>query len=239
MLLSETEIRVLGVLMEKSLTQAGSYPLTLNAITLGANQLQNRDPVLNLNEHEVSAAIRTLQHKKLVAQAPPSAGARSNRFEHKVVEVMHWDRRDQAILAELMLRGRQTPGELRSRASRMTPFADVESVMVTLQGLRSRETPFVEELAREPGRSANRFRHLLSAEVEDIPQPAREKQGRSTPADSTDVESPAPSGESKIINTLTSRVEALESQIRSLARAVQELQAANPPGTERRPHDGP
>ncbi|MEK6676942.1 MAG: DUF480 domain-containing protein [Planctomycetota bacterium] len=162
--LQEIEIRILGVLIEKALSQSGSYPLTLNSLVAGANQLQNRDPVLQLREYDISAALRTLQHKHLVVQAPPSAGARSNRFEHKALDVFKWDRREQAVMAELMLRGRQTAGELRTHASRMTPFQDVDSVMVTLQGLMTPEHRFVAELPREPGKSTNRFRHLFCQE---------------------------------------------------------------------------
>jgi len=168
--LNDHELRVLGVLLEKSLTQPDNYPLTLNAIVLGANQKQNRDPVLELTESEVAAALHSLETRQLVQYASTSPGARANRFKHNVVETLHWDRREQAVMAELMLRGRQTPGELRARASRMTPFADLESVAATLAALGSGDPPFVEELPREPGRSANRFRHLLSAT--DAPAPA-------------------------------------------------------------------
>src|SRR3972149_41663 len=98
--------------------------MTVNAITLGANQLQNREPVVSYGESEVSAALRNLIHKDLAVQSPPSSGARAVRFEHRAVEHFHWDRRDQAVLAELMLRGRQTAGELRTHASRMTPLPD-------------------------------------------------------------------------------------------------------------------
>lgn len=160
--LSDVEQRVLGVLIEKSLTQPAGYPMTINALVLGANQKQNRDPVTSYSEADVSRALHDLSLKQLAKQAPPGPGARANRFEHTVVETCHWDRRDQAILAELMLRGRQTPGELRGRASRMTSFPDLPSVMTTLEGLARRDPPLVEELPREPGRSANRFRHLLS-----------------------------------------------------------------------------
>lgn len=159
--LDEIEIRVLGVLIEKSLTQAGTYPLTMNAIVLGANQKQNRDPVLELAESDVARALTRLQQKRLVKQAPPSAGARSNRFEHSCVDAFQWDRRQQAIMAEFFLRGRQTPGELRTHASRMTPFPDLEAIGNTLRELASSSPPFVEELSREPGRSANRWRQLL------------------------------------------------------------------------------
>jgi uncharacterized protein len=161
MILNDIEQRVLGVLIEKSLTQPDAYPLTFNSLLLGANQKQNRDPVREFTEREISEGLRSLELKQLVTQAPPALGARSVRFKHHVVEKFQWDRREQAIMAELMLRGRQTAGELRTHAGRMTPFADLEAVGITLNALRNREARFIEELAREPGRSANRFRHLL------------------------------------------------------------------------------
>lgn len=162
MQLNDIELRVLGVLLEKALTQPGSYPLTLNAIQLGANQKQNRDPVVDYSESDISRAVHSLQLRKLVKQAAPAPGARANRFAHNIVEVLHWDRREQAVMAELIMRGRQTAGELRTHAGRMTPFPDIEGVTATLRGLAQGEHRYVEELAREPGRSANRFRHLLS-----------------------------------------------------------------------------
>jgi uncharacterized protein YceH (UPF0502 family) len=161
MILNDIEQRVLGVLIEKSLTQPDAYPLTFNSLLLGANQKQNRDPVREFTEREISEGLRALELKQLATQAPAAFGARSVRFKHHVVEKFQWDRREQAVMAELMLRGRQTAGELRTHAGRMTPFADLEAVGVTLNALRNREHPVIEELAREPGRSANRFRHLL------------------------------------------------------------------------------
>jgi len=162
--LNDVELRVLGVLIEKSLSQPGSYPMTVNSVLLGANQKQNRDPVVEFTVADVTRTLYTLQQKQIVKQAPPSPSARANRFEHNVVERFHWDRREQAVLAELMMRGRQTPGELRTRASRMTPFQDLPAVIVVLEALARYETPFVKELPREPGRSANRWRHLLGME---------------------------------------------------------------------------
>lgn len=159
--LSDIEQRIIGVLIEKALTQPGSYPLTINAIVLGANQKQNRDPVVEYAESDIARAVHTLQVKGLVKQAPPSAGARANRFQHQVVDVFHWDRREQAVMAELLLRGKQTAGELRTRAERMTPLPDLEAVNQVLRALAATEKPFVEELSREPGRSANRWRHFL------------------------------------------------------------------------------
>ncbi len=160
--LNDIEQRVLGVLLEKSLAHPGSYPLTLNAVLLGANQKQNRDPVVEYAESDVSRALHSLQLKGLVKQAAPAMGARANRFQHHVVEALHWDQREQAVMAELLLRGRQTPGELRTHASRMTPLQDMDSVSAILKGLAAVDPPFVVELPREPGRSANRWQHRLS-----------------------------------------------------------------------------
>lgn len=162
--LGEVEIRVLGVLIEKALTSPSAYPMTVNSIVLGANQLQNREPVVGYSESEVSHALRNMEHKGLVAQAATTMGARSVRFEHRVLEKFGWDRREQAVMTELMLRGRQTAGELRTRASRMTSLPELQAVVGLLEALKNHGPPFVAELPREPGRSANRFRHLLSPE---------------------------------------------------------------------------
>jgi uncharacterized protein YceH (UPF0502 family) len=219
--LSENETRVLGVLIEKSLTQPTSYPLTLNAIVLGANQLQNRDPVIQLSDADASAAIRTLSHKKLVEQAPPSPGARANRFRHRVGEEFRWDRRQQAIMAELMLRGRQTAGELRGRASRMTTFQDVDSVMVTLGELMSGDTKFVEEMPREPGRSANRFRQRLSPDAMDSTTVQEAAIEPSAPRQSPDP--PHGSGEAPSAgSSWAERLSALERRVEFLERIVNE-----------------
>lgn len=170
--LNDIELRVLGVLMEKALTTPDAYPLTINSLVGGANQKQNRDPIMSLTDGDVSRTLQTLTHKDLAHQAPPEPGARSNRFQHSVVETFHWDKRGQAIMTELLLRGRQTGGELRSRASRMCSFADVPAVLNTLAELAQADPPFVEELPREPGRSANRWRHLLAEEEEQMPAEA-------------------------------------------------------------------
>lgn len=209
--LNEIEQRVLGVLMEKSLTQPDAYPLTFNSLLLGANQKQNRDPVREFTEREISEALRTLELKQLVAQAPPALGARSVRFKHHVVERFHWDRREQAIMAELMLRGRQTPGELRTHAGRITPFADLEAVGVTLNALRSHETPFVQELAREPGRSANRFRHLLGP-AHSAPFPVASQETATVSAAPTPPCEPEPGNLAARVVKLEEAVARLEAQ---------------------------
>ena len=210
--LSEAELRVLGVMIEKSLAHPASYPLTANAITQGCNQKQNRDPIVAYTEAEVLHTLRRLEAKGLSRQASPAPGARVYRFEHCVVEQFHWDRREQAVMAELILRGRQTAGELRARASRMTAFDDLPAVGATLHALMGHDPPFAEELPREPGRPANRFRHLLSAEERSIEPPAAETQPAGSVQASDDTTA-----------SLRERVAKLEAQVANLTRIVDEL----------------
>lgn len=220
--LETDELRVLGVLIEKSLTQPGSYPMTMNAIVSGANQKQNREPVFDLSEGEVAKALHGLEQKRLVAQAPPAAGARVNRFGHQVVERVGWDRREQAVMAELMLRGSQTPGELRTRGSRMTSIPDMAAVMSILQDLSSSERPFVVELPREPGRSATRFQHLLAA---DSP---REEAGADTERQMDTAERNARADDV----ALSQRVAALEERLSRLEVRIAQLEGEHPPGID-------
>lgn len=216
--LDDAEQRILGVLMEKSLSHAGSYPLTLNMIVLGANQKQNREPVVEYPERELARALHALQLKNLVGPAPSAIGARANRFEHRVVERLGWDRREQAIMAELLLRGHQTIGELRTRASRMTAFADLASVMVTLDVLAGGDVAYVEELEREPGRSTTRFRHLVgSAEpsgVSDAPE---------APGVESVEEAVVPAVPLAPVEPLAERVASLERRVDELAEELAAL----------------
>lgn len=221
-ILHDAELRVLGVLIEKSLTQPGSYPMTMNAIVSGANQKQNREPVLELREGEIAKALHSLELKRLVAQAPPAVGARVNRFGHRAIERVRWDRREQAVMAELMLRGSQTPGELRTRGGRMTSIPDMAAVMSILQDLSSSERPFVVELPREPGRSANRFRHLLAA---DSP---REEAATDTESRSDTAEPDTPADDVG----LSQRVAALEQRLYGLEERFARLDGKHPPGID-------
>lgn len=215
--LNDIELRVLGVLMEKALTTPDAYPLTINSLVAGANQKQNRDPIMSLTDGDVSRTLQTLTHRGLAHQAPPEPGARANRFQHTVVEAFHWDKRGQAIMTELLLRGRQTGGELRTRASRMCSFADVPAVLNTLAELAQVDPQFVEELPREPGRSANRWRHLLSAEAEPTTAEATAAPSVSAgvtaapPAASTTTPATATAGDD-----LTARLASLERRVAAL-----------------------
>ncbi len=166
--LSEIETRVLGSLVEKELTTPEYYPLSLNALVNACNQKSNRDPVINLDEEAVREALRTLD-KKGLAGAADNMVSRVSKYEHRLQEAYNFTRHEIAILAELLLRGPQTPGELRSRADRMHKFDDLGIVQSTLQRLMKREPPLVKVLPRQPGTKEARYAHLLSGDVEVSP----------------------------------------------------------------------
>jgi uncharacterized protein YceH (UPF0502 family) len=162
-LLNDTEARVLGSLIEKEVTTPDYYPLSLNALVNACNQKSNRDPVMNLDETAVRQALRTLENKKLAGPADNFV-SRVGKYEHRLSEVFNLTRHETAILCELLLRGPQTPGELRSRAERMHPFDDLGVVHSTLQRLMQRDPPVVKLLPRQPGTKEARFAHLLSGD---------------------------------------------------------------------------
>src|SRR6201984_1314483 len=140
--LSETEVRVLGALIEKDITTPDYYPLSLNALVNACNQKNNRDPVMALNDAVVRAALESLQRQRL---AGPASGAdgRVTKYEHRLQEVFNFDRREIAILCVLLLPGPQTPGELRGRTERMYRFEQLEDVHAAIDRLSQREPPLV------------------------------------------------------------------------------------------------
>jgi uncharacterized protein len=164
-ILSAVETRVLGSLVEKELTTPDYYPLSLNALLNACNQKSNRDPVMNLNENAVNQALRSLDKEGLAGRAD-GMDNRVTKFEHRLQEAFNFDRREIAILCELLLRGPQTPGELRGRADRMHPFDDLGQVQSTLQRLAQREPPLVKMLPRQPGTKESRYAHLMSGDVQ-------------------------------------------------------------------------
>ena len=163
--LNEVEARALGALLEKEITTPDYYPLSLNALINACNQKSNRDPVMNLDESAVRNALMAL-HDNLLARSVSAADSRVTKYEHRLQEAFNFDRREAAIFCELLLRGAQTPGELRSRAERMHHFDDLSEVQSALQRLMSREPPLVKVLARQPGTKESRFIHLLSGDAE-------------------------------------------------------------------------
>jgi uncharacterized protein YceH (UPF0502 family) len=179
--LTAIEARVLGALIEKELTTPEYYPLSLNALVNACNQKSNRDPVMSLNDDAVSDALRSLDKQGLAGRAD-CMDNRVTKFEHRLQEAFNFDRRETAILCELLLRGPQTPGELRGRASRMHPFEDLGQVQATLQRLMQREPPIVKVLPRQPGTKESRYAHLLSGDVA-VSAPAQEPEPPAVAAD--------------------------------------------------------
>lgn len=169
--LKPIELRVLGVLIEKSMTNPDTYPITLNALTLGCNQKTNREPVMNVTEGEVAAALHELQNWRLASLGDTQRGARSNRFQHDVEKRFGWNAAQRAIMAELMLRGPQTLGELRARASRMAPLGDGPFLSELLKELQTCDPPMAVELSRLPGQSTTRWAQLLGGRIESAELP--------------------------------------------------------------------
>ena len=159
-LLDDIEARVVGCLVEKDLATPEYYPLTLNALTNACNQKSNRDPVMLFEETDVIRALDSLRKKQMAHQS--AEGVRAAKYCHNLEAVLNLDPEDLAILAELLLRGPQTVGELRNRAERMCPVGDLQAVEELLQNLMEREEPLVMRLPRQPGRKEHRFTHLLS-----------------------------------------------------------------------------
>jgi len=187
--LSQLETRVLGVLVEKEKTVPDTYPLSLNALVSGCNQKNNRNPVLNATESEVQRVIDDLRRHALVIE---SSGARVTRFAHNVGRVLKVPDQAVALLASLMLRGPQTPGELRGNAERLHPFADVSSVEAFLVELAERSEerggPLVVRLQRASGEREARWAHLLSGPVAVTPAPASAERGEGLEARVTQLE---------------------------------------------------
>src|SRR3954451_9431404 len=180
-ILTEIEARVLGSLVEKDITTPDYYPLSLNALFNACNQKNNREPVMTLDEIAVRAALTTLQEKRM---AGPASGAdsRVTKYEHRLQEVFNFDRREIAIVCVLLLRGLQTPGELRGRSERMYRFETLDDVQSTLQRLADRQPPLIAVLPRQPGTKESRYMHLFSGGA----PPAREITLTSRPENSED-----------------------------------------------------
>jgi uncharacterized protein YceH (UPF0502 family) len=162
--LTESEARVLGALIEKEITTPDYYPLSLNALVNACNQKNNRDPVMSIDDNAVRQALHGLQEKRL---AGPAGGAdsRVTKYEHRIQEVFNFTRAETAVIDVLLLRGPQTPGELRGRTERMHRFEELSDVQATLQRLIERDPSLVKMLPRQPGTKESRYAHLLCGEV--------------------------------------------------------------------------
>jgi uncharacterized protein len=212
-ILTQTEIRVLGSLVEKDITTPDYYPLSLNALVNACNQKNNREPVTSLTEDEVRHALSTLQEKRL---AGPASGAdsRVTKYEHRLQEVFNFTRGETAVLCVLLLRGPQTPGELRGRTERMFHFETLDDVQSTLQRLIQREPPLVRMLARQPGTKENRYMHLLGGDVAGAELHA-----------ATHITDHVDAGDSSVMaGQNKDRLANLENEVAELKSAISELQ---------------
>jgi len=203
--LNPVEARVLGSLVEKDITTPDYYPLSLNALVNACNQKNNRDPVTSYDEETVRLALRNLSDKRLAGSAS-SADSRVTKYEHRLQEVFNFSRPETAIICVLLLRGPQTPGELRGRTERMHRFEHLDDVLSGLQQLMRRDPPLVKPLGRRPGTKEIRYTHLLSGDVEAWEPPA---DAASAGAGSADAD----------------RILHLEEQVAALQKEVAELKS--------------
>jgi uncharacterized protein YceH (UPF0502 family) len=172
--LSPLEARVIGCLIEKQITTADQYPLSLNALVNACNQKSNRDPILDLDEGAVQQVLDGLSKKHLILEKS-GFGSRVPKYQHRFCNTefssLKLDPQELAIVCELLVRGPQTPGELRTRASRMAPFGETTDVEAALTRLAGRpDGPYVVKLTREPNRRDSRWAHLFSGPVTDTPE---------------------------------------------------------------------
>jgi uncharacterized protein YceH (UPF0502 family) len=219
--LSALEARVIGCLIEKQVTTPEQYPISLNALTNACNQKSNRDPVLQLPEAEVQGLIDALSRKHLVLEKS-GFGSRvpkyHQRFCNTEFSVFQFTPQERAIVCELLLRGAQTPGELRSRAARMAAFADAGEVEAALEALAHREAgPLVVRLAREPGRRETRYAHLFGGPIAAAPPPASAPAPPIVPAPG-----PQPAG-SPLADSQLDRLAALEAEVSLLREEIERL----------------
>lgn len=208
--LNGTEARVIGCLLEKQVTTPEQYPLSVNAVTMACNQKTNREPVMNLSEHEVQDVLDALV-KRHYLRTVSGFGNRVTKYEQRFCNSEFGDLKlssaEVAVITTLLLRGAQTPGELRTRTSRMHEFSDMQEVEQTLEGLAAREDgPYVVRLAREPGKRESRYMHLFSGDVD--------SSVKSTATDITAVD-----------DDLVARVAALEDEVAGLKQRLDALLA--------------
>ena len=215
--LSALEARVIGCLIEKQITTPDQYPLSLNALVNACNQKSNRDPVMEVDEVTIQGTVDQLARKHFVVEKS-GFGSRVPKYQHRFCNTeygtLKLTAQELAIVCELLLRGPQTPGELRTRASRMAAFSEVGQVEAALESLRSREDgPFVVRLPREPARRDSRWAHLFSGAVA---VPSIEEQPQAVALSGVAAEMP-------------SRLERLEEQVQRLREELDDLKRRLPP----------
>jgi uncharacterized protein YceH (UPF0502 family) len=218
---SPNEARVIGCLLEKEITTPDQYPLSLNALTNACNQKTNREPVLELSEAVVQQAVDSLMKKYLVSDKSAGYGGRVTKYKHRFCNTefgsLKFSAQEIGIICVLLLRGPQTPGELRARTNRMCEFADADQVEATLKNLMAREDgPFIARLPRAAGARESRYAHLFSGIIESAPEPEISAAG-----------SPNPTALSERVSHLEEMMDQMRAQVDALAEA---LKGANNPG---------
>ena len=209
--LDPAEIRVLGVLLEKEQTTPEACPLSVNAVIAGCNQKTNREPVMQLTEDQVYSALDRLRQEVLVWR---TESARTERWQQSVVRRWGLERAGKALMTLLLLRGPQTPGELRSRSDRLFEFGSVQEVEDALRRMAEIDEPLVQEMPRRPGQKEARWVHLVG----DVPEPpARDEVAEPSLADA------APSRTS--LSSLNTRLERIEELVAKLAEDVETLKS--------------
>jgi hypothetical protein len=215
--LTPQEARVIGCLIEKQITTPDQYPLSLNALVNACNQKSNRDPVMELDEREVQAVVDGLMKRQLVLEKS-GFGSRVPKYQHLFCNTqfgsLKFSSQGTAIVCELLLRGPQTPGELRTHAARLAPMHEVSEVETELEELMTRpDGPFVAKLPREPGRRESRYMHLFSGEAPPVATAPAVTTERAATADAA---------------SLAERVSALETALAQLRRELEELRRGPP-----------
>lgn len=217
--LTADECRVLGVLVEKAHTVASQYPMSLNSIVVGCNQKSNRNPVFHIDEDRVIKALEGLRDKHLVLFAD-TVGSRVMKYRHNCREALDIGTNELVVLTELLLRGPQTAGEIRTRASRMHPLGSLEELGNLLKFMMQREPPLVRSVAPSPGSRAGRYAQLLSPHLHRLDEPSSSVKPAAAAEPATAAATAAPVVDSP---GLASRVKMLEGDVLRLRRAVEQM----------------
>ena len=225
---SPNDARVVGCLIEKEITTPDQYPLSLNALTNACNQKTNREPVLELGEATVQQAVDSLMKKYMVSDKSAGYGGRVTKYKHRFCNTefgsLKFSKQELGIICVLLLRGPQTPGELRARTNRLCDFADAEQVEATLKNLMAREDgPFIARLPRAAGARESRYAHLFSGIIESVEETAAEE--------SVAVGAPGgPTGTASLsqrVGDLEESLRQMRAQIDSLTEEMAALKAAS------------
>ena len=219
--LSAAQARVLGALVEKEVTTPDYYPLSLNALINACNQRSNREPVMDLDEEAVRLALHRLEDLRLAGRARGADG-RVTKYEHWLGEFFNFSRAETALICVLLLRGPQTPGELRGRTERMHRFDELTDVTAGLQKLMEREPPLAAILPRQPGTKESRYAHLLSGGVEAV-SAAENALGRRAPLQYAETDAGLNAGHEERIVRLEATIVELRQEMALLRQKVDDV----------------